>query len=103
MDGVRAANRFFAGFRQTEETHFTFAYEIGHCADDVLDRHGAIDAMLIQQIDMAGGEPPQRIFNYFANVCRPAIDTSDAAVLDLETKLGCDNCLVATAIQSAAQ
>ena len=57
MDGVRAADRLLAGLRESEKAHLPGAHQLGHRADDVLDRHGRIDAMLVEQVDVVGPQP----------------------------------------------
>ena len=42
------------GFGEAEEANLALAHELRHRADDVLDRHRGIDAMLIEQIDVVG-------------------------------------------------
>ena len=47
MNGMRAADRVLAGFGEPEEADLALADERRHRADDVLDRHRRIHAMLV--------------------------------------------------------
>src|SRR5438552_3066670 len=102
MHGVRATNRLFAGLGETEEAHLPLAHELGHRADDVLDRHGAIHTMLIEQIDVVRLQAPQRTLHCLTNVRRPAIETDVRAVLELEAELGRDYHGIPLSFQRAA-
>ena len=100
MHGVRAADRLLARFGEAEEAHLPFAHELGHRADDVLDRHRGIDAMLVEQIDVIGLQPAQRAFDGLADVRRPAVHAGDAAVLvELEAELRRDDDAIARAVE----
>src|SRR5205085_762992 len=46
--------------RQTEIADLPLLDQIGHRADGLFDRDGAIDAMLVVEIDMLDPEPPER-------------------------------------------
>ena len=80
MHGVRAADRLLARLGQAEEAHLALAHELGHRADDVLDRHRGIDAVLVEQVDVVGAQPAQRAFDRLADVLGPAVDAVDRAV-----------------------
>ena len=54
---------------------FPFPHQVGHRADDVLDRTSRVDAVLVQQIDVVRLKPSQRAFDCFADVLRPAVHT----------------------------
>ncbi len=73
---MRAANRLLARLGKTEEAHLPLPHEVRHGADDVLDRHCGIDAVLIEQVDVIRLQPAQRAFDRFADVCRPAVHSA---------------------------
>src|SRR2546423_1659152 len=62
---------------------------------NVLDRNARIDAMLIKEIDAIGPESLERSLGNLLDVLGPAIQSNLLAVLDLETKLRCDDDLIA--------
>ena len=74
VHGVGAADRSLAGLGEAEEAHLALANEVGHRAHDVLDRHGGIDAVLVEQVDVVGAEAAQRALDRLADVLRPAVD-----------------------------
>ena len=80
MHGVRAADRLLAGLGEAEEADLALAHEVGHRAHDVLDRHGGVDAVLVEEVDAVGGEPAERALDGLADVLRPAVHARDAAV-----------------------
>ena len=51
---------------------------VGHRADHVLDRHRGVHAVLVEQVDVVGREPPQRALHHLADVLGPAVDARDA-------------------------
>ncbi len=57
VHGVGAADRPLARLGQAEEADLPFAHQLRHRADDILDRHRGIDAVLVQQIDVVRPEP----------------------------------------------
>ncbi len=60
VHGVGAADRPLARFREAEEAHLSLAYHVGHRADDILDWHGRVDAMLIEEIDVVCPQATER-------------------------------------------
>ena len=91
---MRATNRLHAGLGQTEMLDFAFANQIADRARDFFDRHVRIDAMLIEEIDPIGLEPPERRVSHFAYMGRPAVEACLLAVLELEAELGGDDDLL---------
>ena len=67
MDGVGAADVGDAGFGQTEEAHLSLPDQLADRAGHLFDRHGRIDPVLVEQIDVVGAEPPQRAFDRLAD------------------------------------
>ena len=45
---------------ESEVAHLSLAHQIGHGADGVFDRHRAIHAMLVVEVDVVDAEPLQR-------------------------------------------
>ena len=92
MHGVGAADGGGAGFRQAEMADLAGADEVGDRAGHVLDRHGGVDAVLVEQVDAVGAEARQRGFHHLADVVRVAVELGRA---DAEAELGGDHDLVA--------
>jgi hypothetical protein len=78
---VRATNRLLSSLRESEVADLPLTYQVGHGTDDVLDRNARIDAMLVEQIDSIGSQPPKRAFDDVANMPRPAVQPIDGALL----------------------
>ena len=72
---------------------------------DILHRCVGVDAVLIEQVDMVGLEPLQRVLDRVLDILRPAGDVAGAArsALELEAELGGDDHLVAPALERAAE
>jgi hypothetical protein len=68
MDGMGSTNVFNARFGQTEEAHLAFTHEIADGPGDILHRHGPVDPMLVEQIDMIDAEPEKRCVGDLADV-----------------------------------
>ena len=57
-------------------------------ARDLFHRHGRVDAVLIEQVDVVGPQALQRTLDYLADMRRPAIEPDHLALLvDLEAEL----------------
>jgi hypothetical protein len=54
-------------FGKAEESHFAFCDQIADRARRILDRDGAIDAMLIEQIDIVGAKPQETALDRFTD------------------------------------
>ena len=78
--------------------------KIADRAGDLLDRHGRIDAVLVEQIDMVRAEPAERSLDGRADRLRPAVALGAdlLAALDAEAELGRDRHLIAPALERAA-
>src|SRR5205807_5490978 len=99
-----APDRLLARLGEAEVAHLSLSYELRHRAEHVLDRNVGVDAMLVQEIDTICRETPQRAFDRFANVRRPAVDASNGAILvEAEAELGRDDQALALALQRASQ
>ena len=95
LDGVRAADRLHARLGQTEVSDLAARDQILDRAGDLLDRHGRIDAVLVEQIDPIGLEPLQRRVGHFLDVRGPAIEPCLLAVFESEAELRRDHDLIA--------
>src|SRR5690242_822519 len=95
MHGVCAANRLLSGFGQAEIAHLPLADEIGHGAHDLFDRDGAIDSVLIEEIDAIGLEAPERSLHRLTDVRWPAVHAGDLTVLEREAELRRDDDAIA--------
>jgi hypothetical protein len=73
MHGVGAADIRGAGFGQAEIADFAGGDEFGDGAGDILDRHGTVDAVLIEQVDVIGPQPLQRAFHGLADLIGMAV------------------------------
>src|SRR5271166_1691768 len=72
-------------------------------ARDVFHRHGRIDAVLLEEVDMVRPQPLQRTLDYLADLFRPAIEPDCLLLLvDLEPELRADENLVANGLQRLA-
>src|SRR5947207_4340690 len=91
VNRVRAADRPLTRLREAEKAHLPFAHELRHRADDVLDRNVLVDAVLVEQVDGIGSEPPERPFHRVADMLGPAVETRGFSVDDPEPELRCDH------------
>src|ERR1700693_1328687 len=103
MHRVRAANRGLARLRQPEIANLASPDQRRHRADHVLDRNLAIDAMLVEQIDMRGLQTLERGLDDCANVLGTTVGTADLAILDLKSELGGDHDRVAATFQGPSE
>ena len=97
LDGMRAANRLHAGFRQAEVLDLAFLNQVLHCSGDVFDRHVRVDTMLIEQIDRIDLEPLERSLGDFFDVLRAGYPGRSACArrVELEPELRRDHHLIA--------
>src|SRR5207253_4584243 len=63
VDGMCATDRLLARFREAEESDLSLAHQIRHHADDILDRHGGIHAVLVEKIDAVSSDTAERAFD----------------------------------------
>jgi hypothetical protein len=87
---VGSANRLHPGLGQAEVFHLPFADQLLHSPGHIYDWHVGIDAVLVQQVDAVGSEPPQRCLDNLANVFGPTIQTKLllGVRINLEAELG---------------
>jgi hypothetical protein len=60
MDGMRAPQRLRRRLRDPEMANLARHDELRHRADRLLDRHPAVDAVLVVEVDVVETQPPQR-------------------------------------------
>ena len=83
------ANVLGARFGKPEVLHLSRSHQILDGARDVFHRHGRIDPVLVEQIDVIGAQPLQRRIDHVANVPRTAVEADRLVlVVDLEAELG---------------
>ncbi len=80
MHGVGAADRLGGCFGQAEVTDLAGAHKIGHGTDRIFDRGGAVDAVLVIEIDMVDAEAAERRVAGLAHVVGLAADAEEGAV-----------------------
>ena len=73
--------------------------EIADRAGNIFDRHSGIDTMLVEEIDDAGAQPPERGLRDLADALGPAVD---AGLPDPEPELRRNNDPVAVRGQALA-
>ena len=100
---MSATDCLLAGFREAQESDLSLAHQIRHNADDVLDGHGGVHAVLVEKIDAVRSEAAERAVDRFANMFRPAVQAGHRAVLDLEPELGRNDHAIALAGECAGE
>src|ERR1700730_17571709 len=105
MDRMGAADIGDAGLGKTEKSRFALLDQITHRACHLLDRHGRIDTVLIEEIDIVGAEAAQRALHRLADLLRPAgsFGADLLSALKAKAKLGGDHHLVAPALERPAE
>jgi hypothetical protein len=102
LHGVGLADVLGARFRKPEMPELAFRDQLLYRGRDVFHRHGRIDAVLIEQVDMVGPQPLQRSLDYLADMLGLAIEPDNLALLvDLEAELRADQRLVAIRLQAS--
>jgi hypothetical protein len=93
---VRAADRAHTCLGQAEVADLACVDEFLDGAGDLLDRHLRVDAVLVEQVDGVGAEPPEGAVDGAADVLGIAGQSGLAALLvEREAELGGDDDLVA--------
>src|SRR5271165_5486153 len=105
MDGMGAADVGDASLGKTEKSYFALLDQITYRAGHFLDRHGRIDAVLIEQVDIVGAKPAQGPLHRLTDMLRPASSFGANLLSALETKakLGGDHHLVTPALERPAE
>src|SRR5262245_66492691 len=80
MNGIRATNRIWSYFGETDRTHVTRLHEIGNSADGLFDRHVGIEPPRAIDVHVIQAEPGQRVPDEVLRRGRPGIDADPAAV-----------------------
>src|SRR5271165_7288778 len=94
------ADALGARLRKAEMLDLAFRDQLLDRARDVFHRHGRIDAVLIEQVNMVRPQPLQRTLDYLADLFRSAIEPDCLLLLvDLEAELRADENLVANGLQ----
>ena len=94
LDGVGAADRLHAGFREPEVLDLAFVNQILHRPGDVFDRHVRVHAVLIEEVDRLDLQTLQRGLGNLFDVRRPAIEAARSIGFEREPELGRDDHLV---------
>ena len=94
LNRVCAPDGLCGCFGQTEMLHLAFRDQVFDRTSDILDRDAGVYAVLIEQINAVGLEPPERILGDFADSLGAAIEAVGRLAV-LEPELRCDDHLVA--------
>ena len=73
LDCMRPANRLYSCFGKTEMLHLAGLDQIHHRSRYIFDGDVGINAVLIEQVDNIGLEPPERSFGDLLDVLWPAV------------------------------
>ena len=99
MDVMGAADVGDASLGKTEKSYLALRDKITHRAGHFLDRHGPIDAVLIEQVDKVGAKPAQASLDRFVDMLGAAVRADDPVALNTRAKLSCDHDLGAPAFE----
>ncbi len=99
---MRPADRLSAGLREAEVLHLALGDELLDRAGDVLDRHGGVDAVLVEQVDAVGLQALQGRVGHRPDALWPAV-LAELRIAFSEPELGGDHDLVAYGRQGLAQ
>ncbi len=94
-----STNVFNARFGQTEEAHLAFPHQIGDGPSDILYRHGTVDSMLVEQIDVIDAEAEKRCVGDLADVFGPTVGSAGRALRKLPTEFRRHNGLVPASLE----
>src|SRR5690349_16630852 len=81
---MRAADGRHSRFRKTEVFDLALADQVLDGSGDILDGHFRVDTMLVEKIDDAGLESPERGLGDLADMRGPAVETDDLAGIRIE-------------------
>ena len=98
---MRAPDSLHAGLAQTKETHLPGLYQPGHRADHLLDGHGRIDPVLVEDVDVVRTEAAERSFDGGDDVLRSAVRAANLVIRDVEAELGGEHHLLTPTCQGA--
>ncbi|MDT5124892.1 MAG: hypothetical protein QOH54_536 [Mycobacterium sp.] len=84
MDCVCAMDEVRAHFAESDGSHLARGDEFAHRADGVFDRHTAIQAMVVVQVDHVGPQTAEAVLARRPDVVRAAVNhDARAVVIDL--------------------
>jgi hypothetical protein len=93
MDGMGAADRIHAGFRQAEIADLSLLDQLFHRADDIFHRHFGVDAMLIEKVDRFDLEPAKAALDGAPDLIGTAADPTKmvaGSLVDVPAEFGGD-------------
>ena len=73
LDGVGAADAADAGFGQSEVADLAGGDEVADGAGDVFDGDVRVDAVLVEEVDVVGAQPAQRVVGDLSDAFGPAV------------------------------
>jgi hypothetical protein len=105
MDGMGAAQVGDAGFGEAEIPHLALPDQRPDGAGHHFDRHGRVDPVLIEEIDVVGPEAAQGARHRRPDILRAAVQPDPRLLpgLELKAKLGGEHDLVAPALEGPAE
>jgi hypothetical protein len=99
---MRAAEVLHARLGQPEVAHLAGLDQLLDRGCDILDRDVRIDAVLVEQVDVVGAEPAQRVVDAPSDRHRPAVRPGRRSGRELEAELRGDDNLVAEGLERLA-
>nr|BFE73389.1 hypothetical protein GCM10020092_066900 [Actinoplanes digitatis] len=102
MYRVCAADGAGRALGQPEVRDLARRHQLGDGARDLLDGHGGVDPVLVEEVDPVGAQPPQRRVGDPADVLGTAVHAVRAAAADVEAELGGDDDPVAQRLEGLA-
>src|SRR5580698_4258527 len=91
MGRMRAPDGFRRRLRKTQVAHLAGFDEVRHRADSLLDRHGAIHAMLIIEVDLFDAEALERGVASRPYVFGPSVDLASTIGMADDSEFGRDD------------
>lgn len=102
---MRTPDRLYTWFRQPVMPDFAFSNQVAQRADNILDRHGRIDTVLIDEIKVVGSQALEHAFDRNPNMLRAAVEAGQLLSglwINIETELGLKDDLVPDTLQCLA-
>lgn len=98
-DGVRT------GFAESEVPNFARGDQFADHAGDLLDRHGRVDAVLVEDVEVVGAEVAQAVVGDFADALGTAVECLALPLVlrHVEAELGREHDVVAEALHRLAE
>jgi hypothetical protein len=88
---VRTADGLDAGLGEAEVANLPLCDELLHGVRDILDRDVGVHAVLVEQVDVTGAEPPQRLLHASTDRVGSAVEAPGLAGGKLEAELRGDD------------